>query len=52
MDSDIDEMVECRIVKRHIVGATIKLVLVESYQTPMINQVVVMDMVIFRMIFF
>ena len=35
-----DEMVERHIVKRHVVSATIDLVLMESHQASMINQVV------------
>ena len=37
---DVDQMVQCRIIKRHIVGTTIKLVLVEGHQASMVHQVV------------
>ena len=40
MDPDVDEMIKCGVVEGHVVGATIKLVLVESNKAPMINQVV------------
>ena len=33
-------MVERHVIERHVIGTTIKLVLVESYEAPMINQVV------------
>ena len=39
-DPDIDEMIECRIVERHVVSTTIKVVLVERHQASMVYQVV------------
>ena len=39
-DPDVDEMVESGVIQRHIVGTTIKLVLVESNKAPMVDQVV------------
>ena len=39
-DPDIDEMIQSRIVEGHVVGTTIKLVLMESHQATMKNQVV------------
>ena len=37
---DIDEMVESGVVQGHVVRTTIQLVLMESHQAPMVNQVV------------
>ena len=34
---NVDEVVQGRIIQRHVVGTTIQLILVESYQAPMIN---------------
>ena len=39
-DSDVDKVVQGRVVKRHVVGTTIKLVLMEGYQASVVNQVV------------
>ena len=39
-DPNIDEMVKHGIVKGHIVGTTIELVLVERHKASMVNQVV------------
>ena len=39
-DPDIDEMVERSIIKGHVIGATVKLVLVERHEAPMIHQVI------------
>ena len=39
-DPDIDEMVKRRVVERHVVGATIELVLMEHYQAPVVDEVV------------
>ena len=38
--TDIEEVVQGHIIKRHIIHAAIKLVLMESNKAPMINQVV------------
>ena len=40
MDPDVDEVVKSHIVERHVVGTTIKLVLMERYQAPMVDEVV------------
>ena len=40
MDPNVDEVIQGCIVQGHVVSATIKLVLMESHQAPMINQVV------------
>ena len=40
MDPDVDQMIQSRIVKQHIIGTAVKLVLMESHKTPMVNQVV------------
>ena len=37
---DIDQMIQNRIVKQHIIGTAVKLVLMESHKTPMVNQVI------------
>ena len=37
---DVDEMIQNGVVKRHIVGTTIQLVLMEGNKTSVINQVV------------
>ena len=39
-DSDVDEVIECGIVERHIIRPAIQLVLMEGYQAPMIDEVV------------
>ena len=39
-DPDVDEMVKCSIVEGHVVGMTIKLVLVECNETTVIDEVV------------
>ena len=40
MSTDVEEVVKCHIIKRHVVGMTIRLVLVESHQTPVMVGVV------------
>ena len=37
---DVDKMIQNSVVKRHIVGTTIQLVLMEGNKTSVINQVV------------
>ena len=39
-DPNVDEVVQSGVVQRHVVSPTIQLVLVESYQTPVVDQVV------------
>ena len=36
-DPDVDEMVKGGVIKRHVVGSPIQLVLVESHQAPMVD---------------
>ena len=40
MDPDVDEMIKCRIIQRHVISTTIELVLVEGYQASVVHQVV------------
>ena len=37
---DVDHMIQHSVVKRHVVGPTIQLVLIERYQASVINEVV------------
>ena len=39
-DPNVDKMVKGGVIERHVVGAMIKLVLMKSYQAPMVHQVV------------
>ena len=39
-DPDVDKVIEGGIVERHVIRTTIKLVLVERYQAPVVDEVV------------
>ena len=40
MHPDVDEVIQSGVIKRHVVGMTIQLILVERHQASMIHEVV------------